>query len=100
LNHLDCTTPDKPFNPPRWQTKRLRLRAVGDVQAGGYYLILADYHTRAVVHRDIGELPQGYPFNQDTATLFALAQAHRWVAANGGEVILVNTSRQEARRAA
>jgi len=86
--YADTTTktPDL-FNPvlnfrlPAKPTRqRLRLRAVANLS--GWYFVLADYESRAVVCRDIGTLPAGFCFNQETAELYALSCAARWIACN------------------
>lgn len=91
-----------PAKPTR---QRLRVRAVGTM--AGWYFIIADYESRTVLHRDIGQLPDGFNFNPDTATLYALANAARWIAGNlpGAIVSIVNTAaplpvRRGERRAA
>ena len=54
---------------------KLRVRAVGNRQ-GWYYVIDQDHRPIAA---DFGPLPSGYKFTDETATMFALAQAHRYI---------------------
>jgi hypothetical protein len=73
-----------PFNSPRWVFKpnvpkrpRLRLRAVGG--RNGWHFVIEDAN-RLPVASDFGNYPS-YPYWTDEArTLFALAQAWRWLA--------------------
>jgi hypothetical protein len=113
---VDSTTKNGAFNPARWifpptntprrsgKQRRYRVRALANVQAKTWLFIISDTDRVSVAY-DGGELPTAYPFwNQTTAELYGLAQAHRWLTANVGngfEVVMVNTTpRQESRRKA
>jgi hypothetical protein len=68
---------------------KLRVRAVGN-QQGWYFVIDED---RKPLAADFGPLPAGYPFTDETATLFALANASRCIEQNlpGARVVCVCT---------
>lgn len=85
-------------------SQAIRVRAFGGLNTGWFYSI-TDSNKR-VLAADFGELPKGYTFNPQTATLYALAQAHRRTSKDfpRSRVVMVCASapghRVEGRRAA
>src|ERR1044071_55581 len=78
MNVLDCTTAHFK-GKPKPQARALRVRAVGSID--GWHFIVADTGGQIVV-RHLGALPAYYAglrCSQATATLYALAQAARWL---------------------
>jgi hypothetical protein len=85
---MDNSTPTRLFNPlpfncPKHPARghRLRVRAVGSLNPASWWYVITD-ENRPVIARDMGFLPayyDGLRWSPATATLYALAQAKRFI---------------------
>ncbi|HKS41841.1 MAG TPA: hypothetical protein VJX74_14595 [Blastocatellia bacterium] len=61
------------------------LRIFASADKSSFYLRIADYKTRTLIHLDGGSLPtyyDGLEWNEATAQLYALARAAEWIKSN------------------